>query len=125
MVFNATGGRIESGGRFYGKSAILAVLTSQPPFFTAKKHAKMPFPLSADQKQTLFWVAVWAAFFFLLWALGPVLTPFMAAAIIAYALNPAVDKLCRMRLFRRWKMSRALAVTIVIVLFGAAAAALL
>ena len=85
----------------------------------------MPFPLSAEQKQTLFWVSVWAAFFLLLWILGPVLTPFLAAAIIAYALNPAVDRLCRLRLFRRWEMSRALAVTVVIVLFGAAASALL
>jgi predicted PurR-regulated permease PerM len=85
----------------------------------------MPFPLSAEQKQTLFWVSVWAAFFFLLWILGPVLTPFLAAAIIAYALNPAVDKLCRLRLFRRWEMPRALAVTVVIVLFGAVAATLL
>jgi predicted PurR-regulated permease PerM len=129
MVFNATGGRIESGGRFYGKSAILAVLTPLfiplTAFFHRKKPFPMPFPLSADQKQTLFWVSVWAAFFFLLWVLGPVLTPFMAAAIIAYALNPAVDKLCRPRLFRRWEMPRALAVTIVIVLFGAVASTLL
>lgn len=85
----------------------------------------MPLPLSAEQKQTLFWVSVWAAFFFLLWILGPVLTPFLAAAIFAYALNPTVDKLCRLRLFRRWKMPRALAVSIVITLFGAAVLALL
>jgi predicted PurR-regulated permease PerM len=85
----------------------------------------MPFPLSAEQKETLFWVSVWAAFFFLLWILGPVLTPFLAAAIFAYALNPAVDKLCRMRVLRRWKMPRALAVSIVITLFGAAVLALL
>jgi len=85
----------------------------------------MPFPLSAEQKQTLFWVSVWAAFFFLLWVLGPVLTPFLAAAIFAYVLNPAVDRLCRLRLLRRWPMPRPLAVTFVIGLFGAAAAALL
>src|SRR6185369_6693642 len=118
-----------SGGRFYGKSAILAVLTPLfiplTAFFHRKKPFPMPFPLLAVQKQTLFWVSVWAAFFFLLWVLGPVLTPFMAAAIIAYALNPAVDKLCRLRLFRRWEMPRALAVTIVIVLFGAVASTLL
>ena len=77
----------------------------------------MPFPLSPDQKQSLFWVAVWAAFFLLLWLLGPVLTPFLAAAIFAYALNPAVDRLCRLRLLRRWTMPRALAVSLVIVLF--------
>jgi predicted PurR-regulated permease PerM len=53
----------------------------------------MPFPLTVEQKQTAFWLAVWAAFFFLLVTLGPVLTPFLAAAIFAYALNPGVDRL--------------------------------
>jgi len=40
----------------------------------------MPFPLTVEQKQTVFWVAVWLAFLFLLVTLGPVLTPFLAAA---------------------------------------------
>jgi predicted PurR-regulated permease PerM len=83
----------------------------------------MPFPLSVEQKQTAFWVAVWAAFFLLLVTLGPVLTPFLAAAIIAYALNPGVDRLDRLR-WRRVGMPRALSVVIVVVLFFAAIAAL-
>lgn len=83
----------------------------------------MPFPLSAEQKQTAFWVAVWLAFVFLLFSLGPVLTPFLAAAIIAYALNPGVDRLDHLR-YRRFDVPRALAVVIVMLLFFAALAAL-
>jgi predicted PurR-regulated permease PerM len=79
----------------------------------------MPFPLSVEQKQTLFWVAVWLAFLFLLVTLGPVLTPFLAAAILAYVLNPGVDRLSRFK-FARFPLPRSLAVTIVIVLFFAA-----
>jgi predicted PurR-regulated permease PerM len=66
---------------------------------------------------------VWTAFVCLLVLLGPVLTPFLAAAIIAYALNPAVDRLCRARL-GRWPLPRTAAVTVVITLFGAALIAL-
>ncbi|MGV7207813.1 AI-2E family transporter [Oxalobacteraceae bacterium A2-2] len=83
----------------------------------------MPFPLTVEQKQTVFWVAVWAAFFFLLILLGPVLTPFLAAAIIAYALNPGVDHIAHIRL-GRFGVPRALAVTIVVTLFFAAMTAL-
>jgi len=79
----------------------------------------MPFPLSVEQKQTLFWVAVWLAFLLLLITLGPVLTPFLAAAILAYVLNPGVDRLSRFK-FARYPLPRSLAVTLVIVLFFAA-----
>jgi predicted PurR-regulated permease PerM len=83
----------------------------------------MPFPFTAEQKQTAFWVAVWLAFSFLLITLGPILTPFLAAAILAYALNPGVDRIDRMR-FKRLRMPRALAVLIVVVLFLLALTAL-
>ena len=83
----------------------------------------MPFPLSVEQKQTAFWIAVWAAFFFLLFMLGPVLTPFVAAAILAYALNPAADRLDRLRL-RHLRLPRALSVLLVVTLFCAALLAL-
>jgi len=83
----------------------------------------MPFPLTVEQKQTAFWVAVWLAFLLLLITLGPVLTPFLAAAIIAYALNPGVDRLDRLHL-GRYDMPRALAVFIVVMLFFGAIAAL-
>jgi predicted PurR-regulated permease PerM len=83
----------------------------------------MPFPFTVEQKQSAFWVAVWLAFFFLLVTLGPVLTPFLAAAIIAYALNPGVDRLNRLRI-GRIPMPRSLAVLIVVVLFFLVLAAL-
>src|SRR5471030_2202465 len=83
----------------------------------------MPFPLSVEQQQTAFWVAVWLAFLLLLITLGPVLTPFLAAAIIAYALNPGVDRLDRLHL-GRYDMPHALAVFIVVMLFFGAIAAL-
>ena len=83
----------------------------------------MPFPLSLEQKQTAFWIAVWGAFLLLLVALGPVLTPFLAAAILAYALNPGVDRLDHLR-FRRFDVPRPLAVFIVVALFFCAIATL-
>lgn len=76
----------------------------------------MPFPLSVEQKQTAFWVALWLALGVLLVALGPILTPFLAAAIIAYALNPGVDRIDHLRL-GRFDVPRPLAVVIVVLLF--------
>jgi len=83
----------------------------------------MPFPLTVEQKQTAFWIAVWAAFFFLLVTLGPILTPFLAAAILAYGLNPSVDYLSRARV-SRLKVPRSLAVVVIVLLFFAAIATL-
>lgn len=83
----------------------------------------MPLPFTAEQKQTAFWCLVWLAFFVLLYALGPVLTPFIAAAIIAYALGGGVDYFCRLQI-GPWHMPRGVAVVVVMVLFLAAASAL-
>jgi len=83
----------------------------------------MPSALTPEQKQTAFWLALWFAFLVLLYALGPVLTPFLAAAILAYALNGGVDYLAARRFGRR-QMPRALAVTFVMLLFLAAVTAL-
>jgi predicted PurR-regulated permease PerM len=83
----------------------------------------MPLPLTPEQKQTAFWLTLWLAFVLLLYALGPVLTPFIAAAILAYALNGAVDYLDRDRRPRRG-LPRPLAVGLVMVLFLSLLAAL-
>lgn len=83
----------------------------------------MSFSLSPDQKQSAFWLALWLAFAWLLYALGPILTPFIAAAILAYALNGAVDALERRRL-GRVRVPRALAVLAVVIVFLAAVGAL-
>jgi predicted PurR-regulated permease PerM len=83
----------------------------------------MPFFPSPEQKQTAFWLALWFAFALLLYALGPILTPFIAAAILAYALNGAVDFLERKRL-GPVRLPRALAVLVVVLVFLAALGAL-
>lgn len=75
----------------------------------------MPFSLTSEQKESAFWLGLGAACLGLLYALGPILTPFLAAAILAYALNGAVDALDHVRLRGR-SVPRWLAVNIV--LFG-------
>ncbi|WP_426117140.1 AI-2E family transporter [Massilia sp. PWRC2] len=83
----------------------------------------MPLPFTPDQKQSAFWLALWCAFLLLVYALGPVLTPFLAAAILAYALNGGVDVLASRRL-GRWRTPRVLAVSVVMLLFLATVTAL-
>jgi predicted PurR-regulated permease PerM len=83
----------------------------------------MPFPFTPEQKQTAFWLSLWLAFVLLLYALGPVLTPFIAAAILAYALNGGVDYLAQRRI-GRVAVPRALAVVLVMLLFLSAVGAL-
>jgi predicted PurR-regulated permease PerM len=83
----------------------------------------MPFFLTSEQKQTTFWLAVWLALALLLYTLGPILSPFIAAAILAYALNGGVDYLSGKQA-SRWRMPRTLAVIAVMLVFFAAVAAL-
>ena len=83
----------------------------------------MPFSFTPEQKQSAFWLTIWGAFVLLVYALGPVLTPFLAAAILAYALNGAVDVLASERL-GRWQLPRWCAVAIVMLLFLATVSAL-
>ena len=60
----------------------------------------MSLSLTLEQKQTILWVGLGLGLVLLLVALGPVLTPFIAAAIIAYAMNPGVDRLSQVRINR-------------------------
>ena len=83
----------------------------------------MPFSLSPEQKQTAFWAALWLAFVALLYALGPIMAPFIAAAILAYALNGGVDYLDNRRI-GGWNMPRTFAVLIVMGVFLAACLAM-
>jgi predicted PurR-regulated permease PerM len=83
----------------------------------------MPFSFTPEQKQTAFWLGLWLAFLVLLYALGPVLTPFIAAAILAYALNGGVDYLDQRRI-GRFDFPRWLAVVLVMLLFLSAVTAL-
>jgi predicted PurR-regulated permease PerM len=64
----------------------------------------MKLPLT--QRLMLAWLALAAVSIVLLWLLGPVLTPFLTAAVLAYVLQPAVDRLAR-------RLPRSLAVVLV------------
>ncbi len=77
---------------------------------------------TATQKSAAAWVAIAAFIVFSLWLLGPVLTPFVVAAVFAYALTPLVNRLDRKQ---GGKLPRMLAVLLVqfllfIVLLGVA-----
>lgn len=56
--------------------------------------------LTPRQRQTLLWTAIATLLVWALVVLGPVLTPFVAAAILAYALQPLAEWLVRRRLPR-------------------------
>ncbi|PZP29475.1 MAG: AI-2E family transporter [Roseateles depolymerans] len=75
--------------------------------------------LSKPQRSVLAWVGVALAATLLLWLLAPVLSPFIAAAVLAYVLTPAVQALALRR------VPRTLAVLLVELLFGLALLALL
>jgi predicted PurR-regulated permease PerM len=62
--------------------------------------------LTPAQRQSLSWLALSAVGVALLWLLAPVLTPFLVAAVLAYALHPAVE-----RLAARW-LPRVVAVAV-------------
>jgi len=59
----------------------------------------MPFSTS-EQRQSLLWIAIGILLVALFVLLGPVLAPFVAAAIIGYVLNPGVDWLTARRIPR-------------------------
>ena len=65
--------------------------------------------LNPAQRQTLSWLLIAAVALAVLWALSPVLMPFVLGAGLAYALHPAVERLAAR------KMPRVLAVSLVVV----------
>ena len=75
----------------------------------------MSFFLTPEQKQTALWLGIGILLVALLVLLGPVLAPFIAAAILAYALNPMVDWLASKRV-GRVAVPRAVAVIAVLLL---------
>lgn len=83
----------------------------------------MPFSLVSEFKQSWFWLALGAGLIVLLALLGPVLTPFVTAAILAYALHPGVDWIAS-RKIRQFPVPRVIGVVIVMLLFFAALLAL-
>ena len=83
----------------------------------------MPFSFTSEQKQTAIWLAVALGLVLVMVSLGPVLTPFIAATILAYALNPGVDWLASRRI-GKFAFPRSLAVTIMVLALFAAVLAL-
>ena len=67
-------------------------------------------PISTAQKSALAWSAVALALVLALWLLAPVLTPFVVAGVLAYALTPLVDRLDALA---RGRVPRLLAVLVV------------
>lgn len=84
----------------------------------------MPFSFTAEQRQTAIWLLLGLSLLGLMILLGPVLTPFVAAAILAYALNPGVDWLASRRI-SRFRLPRVLAVVLMLVLLLVAFLALI
>jgi predicted PurR-regulated permease PerM len=68
--------------------------------------------------QAALWIGLGIGLLWLLYLLGPILTPFLLAAILAYIFSPAVDRLERLRL------PRLLAVVVMLLLLVAILAAL-
>jgi predicted PurR-regulated permease PerM len=66
----------------------------------------------ADRLQTFAWTAAGLAIVGLFWLLGPILTPFVVAAVFAYICDPAVNWMVARR------VPRALAVLLVIIALG-------
>lgn len=66
------------------------------------------------QKRTAAWCLIAVLIVLALWLLGPVLTPFVVAAVLAYALTPLVNKLDSMG---KGRLPRVVAVVVVELLF--------
>ncbi len=69
---------------------------------------------TSSQKRATAWLLIAALFVLVLWALGPVLTPFVVAAVLAYALTPLVNWLDDLG---RGRLPRVVAVLLVELLF--------
>jgi predicted PurR-regulated permease PerM len=74
------------------------------------------------QRRVMAWIGIAAVLALLLWLLAPVLTPFVVAAVLAYALTPLVNRLDALG---RRKVPRLLAVVVVELLFMLAVLGLL
>jgi predicted PurR-regulated permease PerM len=84
----------------------------------------MSFNFTLKQKQTTLWLAVWLLLLAFLMLLGPVLTPFITAAILAYALHPGVDYLASIKI-GKFHLPRVMAVIITMLILLAALMALM
>ena len=72
--------------------------------------------LTPAQRQSLSWLLIAAAGLLAVWALAPVLMPFLLGAGLAYALHPAVERLAARRVPRVLAVTLVVLATIVVVL---------
>lgn len=86
----------------------------QSPLKLRFKVSPHDMQLTPTQKRFAAWCLIVAALGCALWLLGPVLTPFVVASVLAYALTPLVDWLDDVG---RGRIPRLLAVVVVEVLF--------
>jgi predicted PurR-regulated permease PerM len=75
--------------------------------------------LTPAQRQSLSWLALSVVGLALLWLLAPVLTPFLVAAVLAYALHPAVEWLAARRL-PRWLAVAVMELALIVVVLAVA-----
>ena len=73
----------------------------------------------SDRLQASLWIAAGLSILVLLYALSPILTPFLLAGILAYICNPVADRITH------WGLPRILAVVLVILALGGVAAGLI
>ncbi len=65
-------------------------------------HSRPPLTMTftAAHRHTITWIVISFAVALLVWLLGPVLTPFIVAAVLAYVLHPLVERLATRRVPR-------------------------
>ncbi|MES1982747.1 MAG: AI-2E family transporter, partial [Pseudomonadota bacterium] len=56
--------------------------------------------MTLERSAALQWLVIISALAWLMYMLSPILTPFVAAAIVAYICNPLVSRLCRLKIPR-------------------------
>lgn len=76
----------------------------------------MAFSLNSEQKENFLWIGLGIFLIVLTILLGPILTPFVTAIILAYVLHPGVDWLTRKRI-GKFRIPRIVAVIIVFSIF--------
>ncbi len=82
--------------------------------FHPEPHTLHLMQFTSTQRRALAWFSIAVVAVLALWLLGPVLTPFAVAAVLAYMLTPLVDRLDSLC---RGRVPRVLAVAVVELLF--------
>src|SRR5574337_384469 len=79
-----------------------------------------PMPLTSVQKRAIAWLIIAGLVLLALLRLGPVLTPFVVAGVLAYALTPVVDWLDRVGrgFVPRWLSALGVELLLIVVLLG-------